>query len=244
MSAGKVLVILPSSRFLKLNDSQTCSVGYHLKELAVPVKVLRQNDYQVLIATPNGETPFIDPSSLCDVNEDERLFYEVLVKENTQMLLPLTLERMSEEFLGTVDGLLIPGGFAALIDFWKNPAIKHILKHMHKHCKPTAAIGHGAIALAYDLKTDENWVYAGYNMTCAPESIDTAAQSNLFDNALPHYVSSTLLTFGASLYFDDQSVGFYMDDHELVTGQDAFSSKAVANCLLDKLGRYQHCRSC
>lgn len=245
MSAGKVLVILPSSRFLKLNNAQTCMAGYHLKELAVPVKALRQNDYQVIIATPNGETPFVDPNSLCDVNEDERLFYEALIKENTQLLLPLNLERMSEEFLGTVDGLLIPGGFATLADFWKQPAISHILKHMHKHCKPTAVIGHGTIALAYALKPGEPWAYADYEMTCTPESVDKLSEENLFYGELEHYVSDLLTKSGAKVRFGESvNSGFVVTDRELITGQDATASKFLAQTFVDKLDHFQRYRSC
>lgn len=244
MSAGKVLVILPSARFLKLSNAHTCMVGYHLKELAVPVKALRQNDYQVIIATPGGETPFIDPNSLCDVNEDERLFYELLVKENTQMLLPLSLERMSEEFLGTVDGVLIPGGFATLADFWMQPAIKHILKHMHKHCKPTAAIGHGTIALAYELKPDEYWAYGGYAMTCTPMAVDLASEETLLSGELDCHVSDLLRQFGAHVQCQDDSSDYVVEDRELITGQGPAASKALANLLVEKLDRFQRYRSC
>ena len=245
MSAGKVLVILPSSRFLKLNNAQAHMAGYHLKELAVPVKALRQNDYQIIIATPGGETPFVDPNSLCDVNEDERLFYEALIKENTQLLLPLNLERMSEEFLGTVDGLLIPGGFAALADFWKQPTLSHILKHMHKHSKPTAVLGHGAIALAYALKPGEPWAYADYEMTCTPQFVDKFNEENLFYGELEHYVSDILIENGAKVLFGKSAnSGFVVTDRELISGQDAFSSKILAQTFVDKLDHFQRYRSC
>ena len=245
MSAGKVLVILPCSRFLKFNPAHACMVGYHLKELAVPVKILKQNDYQVIFATPNGETPFIDPNSLCDVNEDERLFYEHLIEDNTQLLLPLNLDKMTEEFLGTVDGLLIPGGFATLVDFWKDPTIKHILKHMHRHCKPTAAIGHGTIALAYELKPDEVWAYKDYQMTCTPESVDRQSESALFNGESLIKVSELLENMGAMVLFDEfKDNGFIIEDRELITGQDPSSSKPVALSLIGKLNRYQQCRSC
>lgn len=245
MSAGKVLVILPSSRFLKFNPSHACMVGYHLKELAVPVKILKENDYQVIFATPNGETPFIDPNSLCDVNEDERLFYEHLIEDNTQLLLPLSLDKMTEEFLGTVDGLLIPGGYATLVDFWKDATIKHILKHMHHHCKPTAAIGHGAIALAYDLKPDEPWAYADYQMTCTPEAVDRLREADLFAGEPLIRVNELLENMGGMVLFDEfPDKGFIVEDRELITGQDPSSSKPVALSLIGKLNRYQKCRSC
>ncbi len=244
MSAGNVLVILPSSRFMNSNAEAPCSVGYHLKELAVPVKELRQKDFQILIATPEGDTPFIDPHSLADVNEDERLFYEVLVKENTQLLLPLSLERMTEEFLGTVDGLLIPGGFAALVDFWDHPAIKHILKHMHKHCKPTAVIGHGAIALAYAIKADETWAYSNYAMTCTPEIEDEAAEETVLGCPIKPHVNTKLSEYGADLSYGPHNSGFLIEHKELITGQDASSSRPVAYKLIEQLSRYQNCRCC
>lgn len=244
MSAGKVLVILPSSRFMKTDSNPPCPVGYHLKELAVPVKELRQKDYQILIATPDGDTPFIDPHSLADVSDEERLFYEVLVKENTQLLLPLSLEKMTEEFLGTVDGLLIPGGLATLLDFWEHPAIKHLLKHMHKHCKPTAALGHGVIALAYQLKPDELWVYEDYNMTCAPEDEDQRVETNELGYPLKPHVSVQLQTYGAHLQFGNPASGHFVEHCELLTGQDASASRPLVYRFIAKLSEYQTCRCC
>lgn len=245
MSAGKVLIILPSARFLRLSPESTCMVGYHLRELAVPVKHLKQADYQIVIATPNGETPFIDPNSLCEVNEDERLFYEVLIKEHTQLLLPLSLNQMTEEFLGTVDGLLIPGGLATLADFWIQPAIKHILKHMHHRCKPTAALGHGTLALAYSLAAQEIWAYEGYQMTCPPPSQDQSIETHIFKEPMTIHVHDILEKSGAMVLFDEfPNNGFFIEDRELITGQDPSSSKSLSEAFITKLNCYQKHRCC
>lgn len=245
MSAGKVLILLPSARFLKLSPESTCMVGYHLRELAVPVKHLKQADYQIVIATPGGETPFIDPNSLCEVNEDERLFYEVLIKENTQLLLPLSLNQMTEEFLGTVDGLLLPGGLGTLADFWAEPAIKPILKHMHRRCKPTAAIGHGTIALAYPLSDQEIWAYEGYQMTCPPPERDLFLETNLFGVPMAIHIHDLLEKSGAMVLFDEfPDKGFIIEDRELITGQDPSASKMLAEAFINKLNCYQKHRCC
>lgn len=244
MPAGKVLIILPSSRYLKLGSGNACIVGYHLRELAVSVKHLKQADYQLVIATPHGETPFVDPNSLCDVNEDERLFYETLIKEHTQLLLPLNLHQMSEEFLGTIDGLLLIGGFAILNDFGKEPALKPVIRHMHKHCKPTAAIGHGTLALAYALDEEESWAYKGYQMTCPPPSSESHFEA-LFKEPMTIHVHELLEGRGAFVLFDEfPDKGFILEDRELITGQDQSASKPLATAFVAKLDNFQKRRCC
>lgn len=244
MPAGKVLIILPSSRYLKLGSGNACIVGYHLRELAVSVKHLKQADYQLVIATPHGETPFVDPNSLSDVNEDERLFYEILIKEHTQLLLPLNLHQMSEEFLGTIDGLLLIGGFATLNDFGKEPALKPVIRHMHKHGKPTAAIGHGTLALAYALEDGEAWAYKDYQMTCPPPSSESQFEA-LFKEPMTIHVHELLEDRGAFVLFDEfPDKGFILEDRELITAQDQSASKPLATAFVAKLDNFQKRRCC
>lgn len=244
MSSGKVLIILPSSRFLKSDAGTTSLVGYHLRELAVPVKHLKEADYQLVIATPNGETPFVDPNSLSEVNEDERLFYEVLIQENTQLLLPLNLSQLSEEFLGTIDGVLIPGGYATLNDFYPQSYLKSVLKHMHKHGKPTAAIGYGSLALTYPLLDNETWIYDGYQVTCPPDRQDQWVEENLLHEPIKFHIRHLLETLGAGVVFSpNASDGLIVEDRELLTAENAASSKSLAKAFLTKLNCYQKRRT-
>ncbi len=244
MSSGKVLIILPSSRFLKSDAGTTRLVGYHLRELAVPVKHLKEADYQIVIATPNGETPFVDPHSLSEVNEDERLFYEVLIQENTQLLLPRHLSQLSEEFLGTIDGLLIPGGYATFNDFYQESAFKSILRHMHKHGKPTAILGYGILALTCSGNTPEDFLYKDYQITCPNHQQDQWAREHLQNS--PRFNTASLLEqLGAHVILSKHpEEGLVIEDRELITAENAISSKQLAKAFLSKLSNYQKRRTC
>ena len=52
-----------SSNTLQLKDNQVIPTGYALNELAVPAQYSIESGYDVVVATPSGKNPEIDPHS-------------------------------------------------------------------------------------------------------------------------------------------------------------------------------------
>jgi hypothetical protein len=60
---GKVLLVASSTNTLGLKGGKVVPTGYFLDELAVPAQYLIANGYEVVVATPDGNTPAMDAKS-------------------------------------------------------------------------------------------------------------------------------------------------------------------------------------
>lgn len=58
---GKALLVASSTDTLALKDGTPHPTGYFLDELTVPVMQIMKEGYDVLLATPKGNIPTIDP---------------------------------------------------------------------------------------------------------------------------------------------------------------------------------------
>ena len=63
MSKGKVLVIGSNATRIEIQGGGTGPTGQYLNETVVPMLALIDAGYEVLLATPNGSKPYIDPAS-------------------------------------------------------------------------------------------------------------------------------------------------------------------------------------
>lgn len=246
MCSGKVLILLTSAQKLILNNGTMISTGFHMREFAEPVIALKARDYQIYIATPDGSTPIPDPAIMALLTPDERKTYNALLETLIPALLPLSFEAVTEELLGTIDGLFIPGGYGPLADLYAHPHLKKLLKHMHRHQKPTAAICHGVLGLCYSRPPQEAtesaatpWLYEGYQMTCYPRALDQAQESEVLGAPLPFYMADVLKAFGAELVFsDNDGDGLVVLDRELITGENASATQELTQVFLSQLDKF------
>jgi len=62
-NTNKILVITSSASSITLKDGREEHVGYYVNELTVPIQGALDAGYQMVLATPNGTKPIIDPQS-------------------------------------------------------------------------------------------------------------------------------------------------------------------------------------
>jgi len=63
MGKGKVLVVGSNATRIEIQGGGTGPTGQYLNETVVPVMALVQAGYEIVLATPNGTKPHIDPVS-------------------------------------------------------------------------------------------------------------------------------------------------------------------------------------
>lgn len=234
----KVLVILSSAQKMELQEGTYHPTGYHLTELTDVLKKILASGYRIDVATPNGETPIIDPLSKRHLTHNQRLEAYAIIDSITTMNLPFKLEELREEILMVYSGLFIPGGHAPLVDLAHNTQLKRILKHFHNHHKPTATLCHGPAALL-SATDDEHWIYEHYRMTCFPKYAEKNMEENILSGHIMYYLDDELVQQGAEL--EDSSppgIPHIVVDRELITGQDPFSSKQLGTYFLKALDSY------
>jgi len=235
---GKVLAVISTARSLPLSDGSSTSCGYHLCELAEMHKTLTEAGYQVMFATPDGDTPLADAAGVSTMKPEERKAYELYVDGLTELLIPYKLSDVTEEMLLHLHGLFLPGGKGALADLPNQKDLKRILKHMKAHMKPIVAIGHGAAGLIQAPDRDEAWLFYDYEMTCFPKALEDRIARRQATAAPAFNLEAELDDMGAELRFHRHySREFIVEFKELLTAQNSASVITIAKLAICHLNR-------
>jgi putative intracellular protease/amidase len=257
---GKVLVILSNAQQLELRDGKEYRTGYYLDELAVPLRKIVDAGYTPVFANPKGEPSTFDPVSNDKVffgNDDAaRAAAVAFLAGEKDLQHPRTLASILSE--GTKDyvGIFIPGGHAPMQDLIQDRTLGQILVTFHDTGRPTGVICHGPTALlstvpdpvafrtamvAGDVfaasKLAAGWPYAGYRLT-----VFSSAEEHLIEGpsaqlggSVQFYAADALAQAGAHV---DHIAAFQpnvVEDRELVSGQQPFSSDAFGDAFVAKL---------
>ena len=259
-SAGNVLVVLSDSSKLDLKDGKVFATGFYLNELLQPVKLLLDAGHHVTFATPNGNAPTVDKTSIDKMyfNNDEaelQTYKDLLaqLKLNLPEQSPvISLSRVEQLGYAHFDAVYIPGGHAPMQDLLHSRSLGRLLKDFHQQGKTTALVCHGPIALLSTLPDAENftrqlqgakpvkgsadWIYAGYKMTVISNKEEEEAKGLLNGGAMKFYPQTALEQAGG-LYRSNASnwTPYVVIDRELITGQNPASANQVGKALLDRL---------
>lgn len=258
--AGNVLVVLSDSDHLDLKDGKVFQTGFYLNELMQPVKLLLDAGHTVVFATPRGDAPTVDVSSVdksyFDGDEAALQTHKALMDSlqlTSRTRSPaISLSRVEQIGYGQFDAVYVPGGHAPMQDLLTSPALGRLLKHFHAAGKTTALVCHGPIALLSTLPDAAGftqrlaaqgtnppqpaWPYAGYRMTVISNVEEEQAKGYLGGGVMKFYPQTALEQAGG-VYASNKApwASNVVVDRELITGQNPASAKGVAAQLLDRL---------
>lgn len=251
---GQVLVLLSSENQLALKDGQHYATGYYLNEFGVPADRLLKAGYELVLVTPRGNAPSVDQKSVDpqyfggDAAEMQRI--QQVVAGLPGIDDSLSLDEVLAGDLGQYEGLFIPGGHAPLIDLANNPQVGALLRHFHQAGKPTAAICHGPIALlaaqadpqgyeaalvSGERPAAKDWTYQGYRMTIFSDPEEAVFEGSLDGARIRYYPAPAMAAAGGDMQYAKAWQPHVVVDRELITGQNPFSDKALAEALIDQL---------
>lgn len=261
MSKGKVLVIGSNATRIEVQGGRTGATGQYLNETVVPAMAVIDAGYDVVLATPNGTKPHIDPAS--DAVEHfgggeaayrrARAFFA----ENPAMNDVRTLRTVIEEGLDAYAGVFVPGGQAPVVDLMQDPDMGEILRHFHERAKPTALLCHGPMAVVSAMpharefrsaliagaadKAGEwakGWQYAGYRMTVFSNTEEKVVEDHILHARLYFNMVDALEAAGGEVI--TTTVDFepnVIEDRELITGQNPRSDHPLAARFVAALDR-------
>lgn len=257
---GKVLVILSSASELELKDGKKYHTGFYLDELAIPLRKIVDAGFTPVFANPQGNAATFDPVSNDKMffGGDDTLRSDAirLIDSYPGIKRPRTLAAILNE--GTADyvGIFIPGGHAPMQDLIADNTLGKILKTFHTTGRPTGVICHGPTALlstvsdpsgyrnamiAGDIaaasKIAADWPYAGYRLTvfATGEEQYIEGPGKQLGGSVLFYAADALAQAGAHV---DRVAAFQpnvIEDRELVSGQQPFSSEAFGDAFVAKL---------
>lgn len=258
-----ILVIASSVDSITLKDGRQEHIGYYLNELFIPVQAALDAGYQMVLATPNGTKPVMDPASATTAHfgGSEVVLRKALDFANTHpaMQSPRSLRSVIEEGLDKYVGFYVPGGHPPMVDLMQDPDLGEILRHAHSTATTTALLCHGPIAAAAALpkakefraalvagkpeeakKLAEGWQYAGYRMTVFSNDEEHWAEEHLMGGGkAPFYVNDALKIAGGDVSISDKGIfhSFLIEDRELITGQNPPTDHAMAERFVKALDR-------
>ncbi|MGW1892869.1 type 1 glutamine amidotransferase domain-containing protein [Streptomyces sp. NPDC002004] len=243
----KILVIMTAKATLHLLDGEQHPSGFWAEEFVVPYKIFKDAGHVVDVATIGGRTPSVDQTSIDpqflqyvrpqgSENHDAEYAAEYVraIDANSQLKSPIALESLSEKDIAGYDGLYISGGHGAIGDLPKSDELAQILRWWLASNKPLATVCHGHTSLLALRDGEGHWPLEGYRMTAfshAEELVTNMA------GRLPFILEAELTRLGAryekaDLIWDSHVVV----DRNLTTGQNPYSSKALAETFLEQLG--------
>ena len=214
-------------------------VGFWGAELTHPYYELTQAGVQVTIASPNGGKVQMD--ALSDPRDPSKWSSEDLITMgfvNTPELMALLEDtpKLADLDLDEYDAIMVAGGLAPMFTFRDNPDIHDALRRFYESEKPTCIYCHGTAALV-DLKlSDGSYLVNGKTVTGFSNGEEDYSDRFVGKTVMPFRLEDTLKDRGANYVQGGLFKAFVVRDGRLITGQQQYSGRKVAQALIEALG--------
>ena len=224
----KILMVLTSHNRLGNTGRKT---GFWLEELAAPYYVFKDAGVEIVLASPAGGAPPLDPkSNEPDFQTDMTRRFEADDEAKAQLDSTVRLEGLQ---VAEFDAVFYPGGHGPLWDLAQDPASIALLEGFAAASKPMALVCH-APGVLRDVKTPQGRpLVEGRKVTGFTNGEEEAVG---LTKVVPFLVEDELKAKGG-LYSKTADWGVHVvTDGLLITGQNPASSAAGAHALLKLLG--------
>jgi putative intracellular protease/amidase len=223
----KILMVLTSHDQLGDTGKKT---GFWLEELAAPYYALKDAGAEIVLASPKGGQPPLDPKSDDPdaQTEDTRRFK---ADAEAQAALGSTVELSSvkaEDF----DAVFYPGGHGPLWDLANDPASIALIEAFAKADKPTGLVCHAPGVLKSVNGPDGQPLVNGRKVTGFTNTEEEAVGLTA---VVPFLVENVLSANGGDYSRGPDWGSHVVVDGKLVTGQNPASTRDAAEALLQLL---------
>jgi putative intracellular protease/amidase len=204
--------------------------GLWLEEFATPYYIFRDEGVKVVLASPKGGRPPIDPRSeepQAQTDSTRRFFKDkeaIEAFENTAQLSTINP--------GDYGAVFFPGGHGPLWDLAEDPDSVKIIEALFAAGKPVGAVCHGPAAFRRAKGPDGEPLIRGKSVTGFSNSEEAAVG---LTKAVPFLVEDMLKENGGDYSNGENWQPYVRIEGNLVTGQNPKSSEGVAWLFLDKL---------
>ncbi|WP_424753590.1 type 1 glutamine amidotransferase domain-containing protein [Methylobacterium sp.] len=223
----KILIVLTSHDELGSTGRKT---GFWLEESAAPYYVFRDAGADIVLASPKGGEPPLDPKS----NEpgfqtDATRRFEADADAKAALSSTVRLDGVSQ---GGFDAVFYPGGHGPLWDLAEDPASRRLIETTVRAGKPIALVCHAPGVLRHVTTEDGKPLVRGRKVTGFTNSEEDAVQ---LTTIVPFLVEDELTRLGGHFSKIADWHPYVVEDGLLITGQNPASSGPAAEALLDSL---------
>jgi len=223
----KILIVLTSHDTLGNTGRKT---GFWLEELAAPYYAFKEAGAEVVLASPAGGQPPLDPKS------NEPAFQTELTRRfegdaaaGAQLASTLRLDSVSQT---DFDAVFYPGGHGPLWDLAEDANSIRLIESFLAANKPVALVCHAPGVLRHVKNPDGSPLVRGKQVTGFTNTEEAAVE---LTDIVPFLVEDELKAKGAAFKRIEDWASYVVTDGLLITGQNPASSAEAATVLLQAL---------
>lgn len=223
----KVLIVLTSHDELGNTGRKT---GFWLEELAAPYYAFKDAGVEVVLASPKGGQPPLDPkSNEPSFRTDLTRRFEADAAANAQLANTLRLDSVAQ---AAFDAVFYPVGHGPLWDLAEDAYSIALIESFIEAGKPAALVCHAPGVLRHVKAADGKPLVEGKQVTGFTNTEEEAVG---LTNVVPFLVENELKAKGG-IYSKGPDWGSYVvTDGLLITGQNPASSTEAAAVLMKQL---------
>ena len=223
----KILMVLTSHDQLGDTGQKT---GFWLEEFTSPYYVFKDAGAEVVLASPKGGQPPLDPKSdQADSQTDStRRFAE---DSETQQKLANTVP-LAQIDAADFDGVFYSGGHGPLWDLTNDANSIQLIEAFNRADKAMAFVCHAPAVLKNVKTADGDALVKGKKVTGFSNSEEAAVE---LTDVVPFLIEDEFKAQGAHYEKGADWQSYVVIEGQLITGQNPASSEAAAEQLLKKL---------
>ncbi|WP_312596539.1 type 1 glutamine amidotransferase domain-containing protein [Brevundimonas sp.] len=223
----KILLVLTSHDHLGDTGKKT---GFWLEELAAPYYALKDAGAEIVLASPNGGQPPLDPKSDdADAQTEDTRRFKADAEAQAALAATVVLSSVKAE---DFDAVFYPGGHGPLWDLANDADSIALIEAFARADKPTGFVCHAPGVLKSVKGPDGKPLVEGRKVTGFTNSEEEAVG---LTDVVPFLVENVLIANGGDYSKGPDWGSYVLTDGKLVTGQNPGSSRAAAEALMGLL---------
>ena len=220
----KILMVLTSHDQLGDTGKKT---GFWLEEFAAPYYVFKDAGANIVLTSPKGGQPPLDPSSDAeDAQTEATQRFKSDPQAQTELATTAVLSSISADGF---DAIFYPGGHGPLWDLAEDKESIALLEAFAAQNSPIGAVCHAPAVFKHPKRKDGAPLVSGKNVTGFTNTEEEAVG---LSEVVPFLVEDMLQSNGATYKKGEDWGSFVVVDGQLVTGQNPASSEQAARSLL------------
>lgn len=214
-------------------------VGFWASELFHPLYEFSEVGYDATIASPDGGAVEVDawsdPRDPSRYSAEDVLSLGYLTSDDAMARLRDTA-CLADVDTDDFDAIVVCGGQGPMFSFRDNDDLKAALARFYEAEKPVAALCHGVSALVDVELSDGSYLVDGRTVTGFANVEERAADEAAGTTVMPWHIEDALRERGANYVEGGLWKAFAVRDGRLITGQQQYSGRKVAELVIEALG--------
>lgn len=223
----KILMVLTSHDELGNTGEKT---GFWLEEFAAPYYVFRDAGAEVVLASPVGGQPPLDPKSdLPEFQTEMTARFKADSDAQRALATTVKLDSVSQQDFDTV---FYPGGHGPLWDLAESAQSVQLIEAFERAGKPIGFVCHAPGVLRHVKAANGEPLVRGRHVTGFTNGEEAAVA---LTEVVPFLIEDEFIALGAHYQKGPDWAPFVLEDGTLITGQNPASSEDVAKAILKQL---------